>query len=90
MVSHRPKQQPQNKCRERRLASLVVRQDKFLYIAVAMLLHLAEEPSVQRKMRKKVRGGACVLSYCSHIDTQSWCAATAFTASLMKLQTNNV
>jgi hypothetical protein len=41
--------------RERRLASLVVRQDKFLYIAVATLLHLAEEPSVQRKMRKKVR-----------------------------------
>jgi hypothetical protein len=42
--------------RERRLASLVVRQDKFLYIAVATLLHLAEEPSVKRKMRKKVGG----------------------------------
>ncbi|WIA24018.1 hypothetical protein OEZ85_013641 [Tetradesmus obliquus] len=39
--------------RERRLAGLVVRQDRFLYVAVATLLHLAEDPSVQRKMRKK-------------------------------------
>jgi hypothetical protein len=39
-----------------------------MYIAVATLLHLAEEPSVQRKMRKKVGGceGALrVLLYCS-------------------------
>ncbi|WIA44517.1 hypothetical protein OEZ86_007256 [Tetradesmus obliquus] len=39
--------------RERRLAGLVVRQDRFLYVAVATLLHLAEDHSVQRKMRKK-------------------------------------
>jgi hypothetical protein len=31
-----------------------VRQDRFLYVAVATLLHLAEDPNVQLKMRKKV------------------------------------
>ena len=39
--------------REYRLLSLVVNQDRFLFIAVATLLNLAEEPSVQRKMVKK-------------------------------------
>lgn len=40
-------------CRERRLGSLVIRQDRFLYIATATLLHLAEDTTVQRKMRKR-------------------------------------
>ncbi|KAF6257067.1 kinesin-associated protein-domain-containing protein [Scenedesmus sp. NREL 46B-D3] len=44
---------PAMKDRERRLASLVVRQDKFLYLAVATLQNLAEEQAVQRKMRRK-------------------------------------
>eukprot|EP00878_Enallax_costatus_P045057 GHUV01053920.1.p1 GENE.GHUV01053920.1~~GHUV01053920.1.p1 ORF type:complete len:121 (-),score=8.50 GHUV01053920.1:17-379(-) len=39
--------------RERRLGSLVIRQDRFLYIATATLLHLAEDTTVQRKMRKR-------------------------------------
>jgi hypothetical protein len=40
-------------CREFRLLSLVVSQDRFLFIALAALLNLAEEPAVQRKMVKK-------------------------------------
>jgi hypothetical protein len=35
------------------LLSLVVKQDRFLFVSLATLLNLAEEPSVQRKMVKK-------------------------------------
>jgi hypothetical protein len=38
---------------EFRLLSVVVNQDRFLFIALATLLNLAEEASVQRKMVKK-------------------------------------
>jgi len=41
-------------CRNVRQLSVVVRQDRFLYVATATLLNLAEDVSVQRKMRKKV------------------------------------
>jgi hypothetical protein len=40
-------------CREFRLLSLVVAQDRFLFVALATLLNLSEEASVQRKMVKK-------------------------------------
>lgn len=41
------------KPREFRLLAIVINQDRFLFIALATLLNLAEEPSVQRKMVKK-------------------------------------
>lgn len=37
-----------------RQLSVVVRQDRFLYVATATLLNLAEDIAVQKKMRKKV------------------------------------
>jgi hypothetical protein len=43
-------------CREAKLAALVARQDGFLLLAVGLLLHLSEDPAVERKMRKKVMG----------------------------------
>ncbi|KAF8060286.1 kinesin-associated protein 3 [Scenedesmus sp. PABB004] len=39
--------------RERRLAGLVCRQDRFLHLAVATLANLAEDPAVARKMHKR-------------------------------------
>jgi hypothetical protein len=56
---------------------LVVRQDRFLYIAVATLLHLAEDPSVQRKMKKKVRPVHCCYSYARQHRLLHHCLVTA-------------
>lgn len=44
--------------REKKLAALLQRQDRFLYIATALLLNLAEDTAVEKKMKKKVCDGA--------------------------------
>lgn len=42
-------------CRERKLLALIQKQDRLLYLCFYMLLNLAEDSGVERKMKKKVR-----------------------------------
>ena len=41
--------------KERRLLAATQKQDKLLYLSAYLLLNLAEDPDIERKMQKKVR-----------------------------------
>ena len=43
--------------KERRLLAATQKQDKLLYLCAYLLLNLAEDPEIERKMQKKV--GCC-------------------------------
>ena len=43
--------------REKKLLALIQKQDRLLYICFYMLLNLAEDTQVEKKMKKKVRAG---------------------------------
>ena len=58
--------------REKKLLALIQKQDRLLYICFYLLLNLAEDINVERKMKKKVRGGGtdtwagCGHTRCGH------------------------
>lgn len=41
-------------CREKKLLALIQKQDRLLYLCFYMLLNLAEDVGVEKKMRRKV------------------------------------
>jgi hypothetical protein len=41
-------------CREKKMLGLIQKQDRLLYICFYLLLNLAEDVSIEKKMKKKV------------------------------------
>lgn len=51
------------RCREKKLLSLIQKQDRLLYLTFYMLLNLSEDVGVERKMKKKV---------CFAMQSEAW------------------